>query len=64
MCSIACKQKSSQRTQEAKMTSSLRHNEVVTSFWRNNDVIITPCVHRNTVCSDSAGYLILITRFV
>ena len=26
------------------MTSLLRQNNVATSFWRNDDVIITPCV--------------------
>ena len=27
------------------ITSSLRQNDVTTSFWRNNDVIITSSVH-------------------
>ena len=30
-------------------TSLLRQNDVVTSFWRNNDVIITPRVHWATI---------------
>ena len=38
---------SSQRTHDAMITSLLRQNDVATSFWRNNDVIITSCVHWN-----------------
>ena len=34
----------SQWTHDAKITSSLRHNDVATSFWRNNDIIIASCV--------------------
>ena len=33
-----------QRTHGAMKTSLLRQNDVTTSFWRNNDVIITPRV--------------------
>ena len=32
-----------QRAQDAKITSWWRQNEVVTSFWRHNDVIIASC---------------------
>ena len=32
----------SQRTHDAMITSLLRQNDVATSFWRNNDVIIAP----------------------
>ena len=35
----------SQRTHGVIITSSLRQNDVATSFWRNNDVNITLCVH-------------------
>ena len=35
---------SSQRTHDEITTSLLRQNDVATPFWRNNDVIITPCV--------------------
>ena len=34
-----------QRTRDVMITSLLRQNDVVTLFWRNNDVIIVPCVH-------------------
>ena len=34
----------SQRTHDAIKTSLLRQNDVATSFWCNNDVIITSCV--------------------
>ena len=33
----------SQRTHDAMITSLSRQNDVVTSFWRYNDVIFTPC---------------------
>ena len=32
-----------QRTHDGTITSLLRQNDVATSFWRNNDVIITAC---------------------
>ena len=32
-----------QRTNDAIITASWRQTDVVTSFWRNNNVIITPC---------------------
>ena len=34
-----------QRTYDAIITSSLRQNDVATSFWRNDDVIITSRAH-------------------
>ena len=34
----------SQRTHDVIITSLLRQNDVATSFWRNNDVVITSCV--------------------
>ena len=34
----------SQRTHDIEITSLLHQNDVITSFWRNNDVIITSCV--------------------
>ena len=33
-----------QRTHDVKVTSSLRENEIATSFWRNSDVIFGSCV--------------------
>ena len=33
-----------QRTRDAIIASLLRQNDVATSFWRNNDVIIARCV--------------------
>ena len=36
---------STQRTHGVIIRSLLRQNGVVTSFWRNNDVIVTPDVH-------------------
>ena len=33
-----------QWTHDVMITSLLRQNDVATSFWRNNDVIITSCV--------------------
>ena len=33
------------------ITSLLRQNDVATSFWRNNDVIIKPSVHWTTIHS-------------
>ena len=35
----------SQRTNDVIITSLLRRNDFVTSFWRNNDVIITPWMY-------------------
>ena len=35
----------SHRIYDVKITSLLRQNDVATSFWRNNGVIITSCVH-------------------
>ena len=34
-----------QRTRDAITTSSLRQNDVATSFWRNNDVVIASCAY-------------------
>ena len=34
----------SQRTHDVIITSLLRQNDVTTSFWRNNDVIIMSCI--------------------
>ena len=34
-----------QRTHDAIITSPLRQNDVATSFWRNNDVVIALCDH-------------------
>ena len=34
----------SQRTRDATITSLLRQNDAMTSFWRNNDVFIASCV--------------------
>ena len=31
-------------THRAMIKSLLRQNDIATSFWRNNDVIVTPCV--------------------
>ena len=39
----------SQRTRGAIIASLLRQNDVMTSFWRNNDVIITSCVRWDMV---------------
>ena len=33
-----------QRTHDVKITSLLRQNDVATSFWRHNDVILASCV--------------------
>ena len=33
------------------MTSLLRQNDVATSFWRNDNVFITPCVHWGLILS-------------
>ena len=33
-----------QRTHDVMITSLLRQNDVAMSFWRNNEIIITPCV--------------------
>ena len=41
---VLCKTETSQRTHDVILTSLLRQNDVVASFWRNNDVIITSCV--------------------
>ena len=41
----------SQRTHDAIMTSLLRQNNVATSFWRNNDVVIASCAHSKIVDS-------------
>ena len=38
----------SQRAHDAITTSLLRQNDVATSFWRHNDVIITSCVRWDT----------------
>ena len=35
----------SQRTHDVIITSLLSQNDVATSFWRNDNVIITSCVH-------------------
>ena len=40
---IVCRIKASHRTHDVIITLLLRKNDVVTSFWRNNDVIITAC---------------------
>ena len=40
----------SQQTRDATITSLLRQNDVATSFWRNNDVIIAPCAHWGAIC--------------
>ena len=39
----------SQWTHDAIITSLIRQNDVSMSFWRNNDVIIASCVHRDAV---------------
>ena len=38
-----CPYHNTQRTRDAIITSLLRHNDVATSLWRNDDVIIAPC---------------------
>ena len=40
----------SKRTRGAIITTFLRQNNVATSFWRNNDVIITFCAHLDGDC--------------
>ena len=37
------------RTQDAMITLLLGQNIVMTSFWRNNYVIIASCVHQNVL---------------
>ena len=37
---------SGKNTCDAIITSLLRQNDVATSFWHNNDVIITPCTYQ------------------
>ena len=38
--------KASKQIRDAIIASLLRQNDVATSFWRDNDVIITSCVRR------------------
>ena len=45
------KHKDPQRTRDVIITSLSHQNDVATSFWRNNDVIITPCAHWVTFVS-------------
>ena len=51
----------SQRTRDAITTSWLLQNDVVTSFWHNNDVIITPCVHYVYVSFQVTWWILLET---
>ena len=39
-----------QRTHDAIMMSLLHQNDVATSFWRNNDVVISSCVRWEPTC--------------
>ena len=46
-----------QRSHVIIITSLLRQNDAATSFWHNNYVIITPCVHWMWICTRSSGLL-------
>ena len=52
----------SQRTYDVIITSLLRQNEIATSFWRNNGLIITSCAHWE--CADIRAGRYKVTRFL
>ena len=50
-----------QLTHDAIKTSILRQNDVVTSFWRNNGVIIALCARWDT-CNNNNHFFLLKPR--
>ena len=49
------------QTHDTMTISLLRQHDVVMSFWRNNDVIITPCAHWVQLGVCSYGFKILVS---
>ena len=48
-----------QRTHDAIITSLFRRDDVATSFWHNNDVVIALCAHWVTVSIELSQHLLL-----